>query len=1129
MKSYLLLAGGALCALGASASGLQTAAPGDDVVATPAVTPSASADERGWLGVYLRGDADGAVVGEVVDGSPAERAGLRSGDRILRVGDHDVAGAPSFVDAIGGHAAGDTVHLTVARGDAEVSLDAELGARPQPSAGETLLPARRIPTPPPPPAPPAIAGADVRVSIGGAAPIRDGERELVFSIGAPVESGVDAAEAPALLVAPPADEGWLGVFIENADDGVLVGDVVDDSPAEAAGLRSGDVIQRIAGQRVTNVQELIDAISSREPGAVVAVRYLRDGGAQRAEIELAARPESMVEALDVDALQRLEDLGYLDADLVEGLQSLGYLGEPEPVEAPEPIEEPVLRDTEIVDVFREDLMAGVPADDGAFLGVYLDSDEYGVLISELVDGAPASAAGLRAGDRLVRIDARRIETEDDVYAALSEHAAGDRIAVRIDRDGDRETIRLHLGSRAEFDPGANVFFAEPVEPLELDVLREPAPPGLGAIEFDGIELEGLEDFLVLELGGGAYLGVGIEDGGAGARVTDVYDGTAAAIAGLREGDEIVQFGDARIGGADDLIAAVSGSEVGELAHIELIRDGAEMTLHATLGQRELPADPFGGDVFFDAEVVPQEAEGFLFRGDGFVAPETDERAWMGVVLEDDGEGVWITDIVEGSPADEANFRDGDALVSIDGRDVGSYDDVVAILGELSPGERVRVQVVRGDRVRNLRIELGAAPRDEFSDAFGELELVEPEFEWDEDAWDELEFEWEPIEGERDFEVHPDVHGAHGMEDLLHRIERMEEHLHDHLMEIEERLDRIESRLGGGGGAFGFGDAFGGGPSIDLHGGDFLAGVDVEELLHAHGIAAGGPGVFELRLHDDERGGPSVERHVEVHVDSQHGDSHQGGPMGEAHGRAHVIRIGPDGQHTEEVFEFDPHEHGDVHEWLEQFHGEHGHHDGEHHGEHDVRVGRVLPGGGVLSHGLMIGSGDGDVRTFTIGGDGELHEHDGEHRRVDVRVDGDDGAFHGQGHVLYLGADGERVERSFEFDPDEVGALNEWIGALDGEHGDVRAFSIGTGSPVEIEHLDDLGVRIRRAEREGRDDARVQLRRSGTPAQPLILRSTGGGGAGAGGGDAMRELESEIEALRRRLRELESELRELHRR
>ncbi|MHC4547991.1 MAG: S1C family serine protease [Planctomycetota bacterium] len=94
-----------------------------------------------FLGVTTDQDRaePGALVTEVVPRQAAEKAGIRKGDVILAIDGAAVENAFTLRYAIGRRRAGDTVTLTVQRGDQQLTLTAELGRRPRtPTAREKL-------------------------------------------------------------------------------------------------------------------------------------------------------------------------------------------------------------------------------------------------------------------------------------------------------------------------------------------------------------------------------------------------------------------------------------------------------------------------------------------------------------------------------------------------------------------------------------------------------------------------------------------------------------------------------------------------------------------------------------------------------------------------------------------------------------------------------------------------------------------------------------------------------------------------------------------------------------------------------------------------------------------------------
>ena len=122
----------------------------------------------------------------------------------------------------------------------------------------------------------------------------------VTAFAARVVDAVASATTPPAYVrmsAPPSSvRGGYGPFFgvvpefgERETGGVRVGDVRAGSPAEAAGVRAGDVIVTFAGMTVTTLQDFSFALRSRRPGDRVDVVVVRDGAERRFQAVLAER------------------------------------------------------------------------------------------------------------------------------------------------------------------------------------------------------------------------------------------------------------------------------------------------------------------------------------------------------------------------------------------------------------------------------------------------------------------------------------------------------------------------------------------------------------------------------------------------------------------------------------------------------------------------------------------------------------------------------------------------------------------------------------------------------------------------------------------------------------------------
>lgn len=118
----------------------------------------------------------------------------------------------------------------------------------------------------------------------------------------PMEAAWPVAEA--LIEDGVARHGWLGIEGGDLDvtrvsilgiagsvrGGVVVDRVVAGSPAEAAGLRAGDVLTRLDGAPLASMSDLVVALRAREPGDRVTLEVERGGRTGRATVELTERP-----------------------------------------------------------------------------------------------------------------------------------------------------------------------------------------------------------------------------------------------------------------------------------------------------------------------------------------------------------------------------------------------------------------------------------------------------------------------------------------------------------------------------------------------------------------------------------------------------------------------------------------------------------------------------------------------------------------------------------------------------------------------------------------------------------------------------------------------------------------------
>lgn len=260
-----------------------------------------SDDLRGpQLGVILAPDErSGVSVLAVTPGSAAARAGLRSGDRLLAVGERKLAGADGEArlnlarELIGKLELGKPARIRYQRDQREATVEVE------PQVGERVMVYRN------PDGTQYVTNAEVRtLRIDRSAPaaavaVAPGVRTEIYRIGTDLDCGggkdkaKDKSRHPACTM-PLISEAlrWNGLNLASVDPklgryfGAQRGVLVLSAPAELKGLEAGDVIQSIDGRAVDSPRETMEALRDKPEGAQVEIGYLRDRSNAKLKLSL---------------------------------------------------------------------------------------------------------------------------------------------------------------------------------------------------------------------------------------------------------------------------------------------------------------------------------------------------------------------------------------------------------------------------------------------------------------------------------------------------------------------------------------------------------------------------------------------------------------------------------------------------------------------------------------------------------------------------------------------------------------------------------------------------------------------------------------------------------------------------
>jgi serine protease Do len=173
-------------------------------------------------------------------------------------------------------------------------------------------------------------------------------------------------------------------------------------------------------------------------------------------------------------------------------------------------------------------------------------------------------------------------------------------------------------------------------------------------------------------------------GSEGALVSDIVEDSPAARADIRRGDIIVSFDEKPIKDMEQLPRVVSATATGRRVRVGLVREGRRIDVDVTVAE---------------AEEEPNEVRG----------PEADTTQFFGLVVQNitpdiarrlglkDRKGVIVTDMQQGSPADDAEIRTGDIIKEINRKVITNLSEFKGVLKQVKPTEGV-VMLVRRDNL-----------------------------------------------------------------------------------------------------------------------------------------------------------------------------------------------------------------------------------------------------------------------------------------------------------------------------------------------------------------------------------------------------------------------------------------------
>lgn len=194
--------------------------------------------------------------------------------------------------------------------------------------------------------------------------------------------------------------GWLGVVIQDINEdlaqsfdlekaeGILVAEVTENSPAQKAALKQGDVILSLNGTQLDDVANLRNRIAMIQPGSKVTLQIIRDGRKKSIEVVIGEQPSDFSRTIrgheGPSSGSLLENMGLSLQELTpEFADRFGY------------------------------------------------KKDQGVLIAQVIQDSPAARVGLQPGQLIEEVNKERVHNLKELKKALKQAKNPNQILLRV--------------------------------------------------------------------------------------------------------------------------------------------------------------------------------------------------------------------------------------------------------------------------------------------------------------------------------------------------------------------------------------------------------------------------------------------------------------------------------------------------------------------------------------------------------------------------------------------------------------------------------------------------------------------------------------------------------------------------
>jgi membrane-associated protease RseP (regulator of RpoE activity) len=225
--------------------------------------------------------------------------------------------------------------------------------------------------------------------------------------------------------------GWIGVMVQDvnakivrkvkldSEEGAYVKEVLEDSPADSAGIQESDVIIEFNGKKLFDSDDLVKAVRRTLPNTKVNLVLVRDG--EKKTLYLIVGKKKEPQHCMFGGMPKIPNVHVFAGNHILGLRLL---------------------------VLNEQL--------GEYFGA---PNNEGVLVEEVEHKSMAEKAGFKAGDIIIRVGKKTVDAVEKIQRELQKNNEGDIVEFEVIRKSAKKILNVELEEQQYFHK--NFFFPKP--------------------------------------------------------------------------------------------------------------------------------------------------------------------------------------------------------------------------------------------------------------------------------------------------------------------------------------------------------------------------------------------------------------------------------------------------------------------------------------------------------------------------------------------------------------------------------------------------------------------------------------------------------------------------------------------